>query len=106
MATPTTREQHKQYCLRSLGSPVIDINVDDEQLEDRIDESLQYFRDYHYDGTEHVYLKHQITSSDKTNEYMTNIVTQVVLELNRTILFQVKLPHPSICVVTYPKELH
>ena len=54
MATPTTREQHKQYCLRSLGSPVIDINVDDEQLEDRIDESLQYFRDYHYDGTEHV----------------------------------------------------
>ena len=70
MATPTTREQHKQYCLRSLGSPVIDINVDDEQLEDRIDESLQYFRDYHYDGTEHVYLKHQITSSDKTNEYI------------------------------------
>ena len=70
MATPSTREQHKQYCLRSLGSPVIDINVDDEQLEDRIDESLQYFRDYHYDGTEHVYLKHQITSSDKTNEYI------------------------------------
>ena len=70
MAKPTTREQHKQYCLRSLGKPVVDINVDDEQLEDRIDVSLQYFRDYHYDGTEHVYLKHQITSSDKTNEYI------------------------------------
>jgi len=70
MAAPTTREQHKQYCLRSLGSPVIDINVDDEQLEDRIDESLQYFRDYHYDGTEHVYLKHQITAADKTNKYV------------------------------------
>ena len=70
MAKPTTREQHKQYCLRRLGKPVVDINVDDEQLEDRIDESLQYFRDYHYDGTEHVYLKHQITSSDKTNEYI------------------------------------
>ena len=70
MAKPTTREQHKQYCLRSLGKPVVDINVDDEQIEDRIDESLQYFRDYHYDGTEHVYLKHQITSSDKTNEYI------------------------------------
>ena len=70
MAKPTKREQHKQYCLRSLGKPVVDINVDDEQLEDRIDESLQYFRDYHYDGTEHVYLKHQITSSDKTNEYI------------------------------------
>lgn len=70
MARPTTREQFKQYCLRNLGSPVIDINVDDEQLEDRIDEALQYYRDYHYDGTEHVYLKHQITSSDKTNKYI------------------------------------
>ena len=43
MAIPATREQHKQYCLRNLGSPVIDINVDDEQLEDRIDEALQYY---------------------------------------------------------------
>ena len=43
MATPSTRETLKQYCLRNLGKPVIDINVDDDQVEDRIDEALQYF---------------------------------------------------------------
>ena len=70
MARPNSRESFKQYCLRNLGSPVIDINVDDEQLEDRIDEALQYYRDYHYDGTTHDYMKHQITSNDLTNKYI------------------------------------
>ena len=46
MANPTTRETLKQYCLRSLGKPVIEINVDDDQVEDRIDEGIQYFQDY------------------------------------------------------------
>jgi hypothetical protein len=58
MARPTTREAFKEYCLRSLGAPTIDINVDDEQLEDRIDDALQYYRDYHFDGTEETYLPH------------------------------------------------
>ena len=71
MAKPTSREEYKQYCLRNLGSPVIDINVDDEQLEDRIDEALQYYRDYHYDGTIHDYVKHQITAEDIANEFIT-----------------------------------
>ena len=71
MAKPTSREAYKQYCLRNLGSPVIDVNVDDEQLEDRIDEALQYYRDYHYDGTIHDYVKHQITAEDITNQYIT-----------------------------------
>lgn len=70
MAQPTSREAYKQYCLRNLGSPVIDVNVDDEQLEDRIDEALQYYRDYHYDGTIHDYVKHQITAEDITNQYI------------------------------------
>lgn len=70
MAKPKSREAFKQYCLRNLGSPVIDINADDEQLEDRIDEALQYYRDYHFDGTIHSYLKHQITSVDVTNKYL------------------------------------
>lgn len=51
------------WCLRRLGAPVIDINIDEDQIEDRIDEALLYFRDYHYDGIERVYLKHQITAS-------------------------------------------
>ena len=48
MATPATRETLKQYALRALGKPVIEINVDDDQLEDRLDEALQYFAQYHY----------------------------------------------------------
>ena len=49
MAKPQTRTQLKEYCLRQLGSPVIEINVDDDQLEDRIDEAVQVYNDYHYD---------------------------------------------------------
>ena len=52
MSIPVTREQFKEYCLRKLGKPAIDINVDDTQIEDRIDDALAYYRDYHYDGTQ------------------------------------------------------
>ena len=64
MAKPVTRQQFKTYCLRRLGFPVIDINVDDDQVEDRIDDALQFFEDYHYDGTEKLYMKHKITQQD------------------------------------------
>ena len=66
MATPSTRETLKQYALRALGKPVIDINVDDDQLEDRLDEAYQYFANYHYDGIRRTYLKYQYTQADKT----------------------------------------
>ena len=66
MATPATRETLKQYALRALGKPVIEINVDDDQLEDRIDEAVQYFQQYHYDGIRRTYLKYKLTSADKT----------------------------------------
>lgn len=71
MAVPSTRAQFKEYCLRALGKPVIEINVDDDQVEDRIDESLRYYWDYHFDGTEKIYYKHAITSEDKANKYIT-----------------------------------
>ena len=64
MAIPTSRESLKQYCLRALGAPVLEINVDDDQLEDRIDECLDYWRMYHYDGIEEIYLKQQIRASE------------------------------------------
>ena len=64
MAKPATRQQFKDYCLRRLGHPVIEINVDDDQVEDRIDDSLQFFHDYHFDGTETIFMKHQITQAD------------------------------------------
>ena len=65
MANPATRETLKQYALRALGKPVIEINVDDDELEDRLDEALQYFSQYHYDGVQRVYLKYQYTQADK-----------------------------------------
>jgi len=63
MAAPSTRQQLIDYCLRKLGHPVIEINVDDDQLSDRLDDALQYFQDYHYDGVERLYLRTQATAS-------------------------------------------
>tara|TARA_B110000444_G_scaffold87863_1_gene83048 strand:+ start:1158 stop:1967 length:810 start_codon:yes stop_codon:yes gene_type:complete len=64
MPIPSSREELKQYALRALGKPVIEINVDDDQLEDRIDEALQYFSQYHFDGVRRTYLKYQYTQAD------------------------------------------
>ena len=64
MATPSTKATLKEHCLRTLGKPVIEINVDEDQIDDRIDDALQYFAQYHYDGVEKVYLKHKITQAD------------------------------------------
>ena len=63
MSAPASRQQLIDYCLRKLGHPVIEINVDDDQLSDRLDDALQYYQDYHYDGVERIYLKQQITAS-------------------------------------------
>ena len=64
MAVPSTRQTHIDYCLRSLGDPVIEINVDDDQLEDRVDEALEYYREYHSEATFRTYLKHLVTATD------------------------------------------
>ena len=71
MAAPTTRSAFKEYCLRRLGKPVIEINVDEDQVEDRVDDALRYYWDYHFDGTEKIYYKHLVTDTDKTNKYIT-----------------------------------
>ena len=70
MAQPTTREQFKDCVLRKLGAPVIDINVSDEQIDDRVDEAVDFWRDYHYNGSQLVYMKHQITQENKDNGYI------------------------------------
>ena len=71
MAIPTTKATFKEYCLRKLGKPVIEINVDDDQVDDRVDEALRYWYDYHFDGSERVYYKHAITETDVANKYIT-----------------------------------
>ena len=58
MSVPTSRAEFTEYCLRKLGKPVIEINVDDDQVEDRIDEALKYYMDYHFDGASKVFYKH------------------------------------------------
>jgi hypothetical protein len=102
MATPATRETLKQYALRALGKPVIEINVDDDQLEDRLDEALQYFAQYHYDGIKRAYLKYQYTSADKaritgnSSESVTkNSVTTTWAEQNNFIV----VPESVVSVV-------
>jgi len=66
----TSRPLLKEYCLRRLGHPVIEINVDDEQCDDRVNDALEFFAEYHFDGVEKVFLKHAITADDITNEYI------------------------------------
>ena len=84
MAIPSTKATFKEYCLRSLGKPVIDINVDDDQVDDRIDEALQYFAQYHYDGVERVYLKHAITQTE-IDRAATNSSESVTDKLDNSI---------------------
>ena len=82
MANPTSRATLIDYCKRKLGDPVIEINVDEDQLEDRVAEALQYYQEYHSDATLRTYLKHQVTSTDISNEY---------ISLSSNIIFVSKL---------------
>jgi len=98
MALPTNRQQFKDYCLRKLGAPVIEINVDNDQVEDRIDEALRYFWDYHFDGADKIYFKYQVQPQDIINRYVTmpeNIIGVVNLfeigqALNTNNLFNIR----------------
>lgn len=67
---PKTRDDLKTWCLRRLGFPVLKVNVDDDQLDDCVDMALQFWQDYHTDGTSRTYLKHQLTAQDIQNEYI------------------------------------
>lgn len=70
MAQPTSRQTLKDYALRRLGAPVIDINVDDQQVEDALDDALQFFAEYHFDGVLETFITHQITQTDIDNRYI------------------------------------
>ena len=63
MTQPTTRATLKDYAKRQLGHPVVELNLDDDQMEDRIDDALEFFQEYHFDATYPTFLKHQITAS-------------------------------------------
>ena len=72
MAKPTSKAELKEYALRRLGKPVLEINVSDDQCDDAIDYTLQKFQQFHYDGAERVYLKHKVTQADLDRNAATN----------------------------------
>lgn len=71
MTQPTSRATLKDYCKRKLGHPVIQLNLDDDQMEDLIDDGLEIFQEYHFDGTYPTFAKIQLTADDITNKYVT-----------------------------------
>ncbi len=84
MAEPTSRAELKDYCLRKLGHPVLEVNVDDDQIEDSIDDALQYYRMRHYDGVELAYMKHVFTADDETKFEEQNTTTTLGAAPNQT----------------------
>lgn len=99
MAAVTSREQLKEYCLRRLGAPVIEINVDGDQVEDRIDDAFQFYREYHYDAVEKVYLKHLITAEDITNQHLT--MSDAITGIERVFPFMNKSTGTNIFDIKY-----
>ena len=89
MAQPQSREDFKDYILRKIGAPVIEINVSEEQVEDRVDEAISFWRDYHYNGSQLVYLKHEITQTDKDNGYIT--LPQQLLGISKVFDFDTSI---------------
>ena len=64
MSKPSNRQGLIDYCLRQLGAPVLEINIADEQIDDLVDDAIQYFQERHYDGVMQVPLKYKITQDD------------------------------------------
>lgn len=98
MTLPTDRDTFKKYCLRNLGAPVLQLELDEDQIDDRVDEALQLFIDYHFEGAEKQYYKHQVTEQDIINEYIQmpeNVIGVVDLfdvgqSLNTANLFNIR----------------
>ena len=94
----------KDWCLRDLGFPVIDINVDDDQVDDRVEEAFSYFQQFHFDGVERWYLKHQITQTDIANEYIS--IPDSIIGVNR--IFPIGSTNASVNMfdLRYQLRLH
>ena len=99
MASVTSREQLKDYCLRQLGAPVIEINVDDDQVEDRIDDAFQFYREYHFDAVEKLYLKHEMTANNISSQYIE--IPDAVVGVERVFPFMNKSTGTNIFDIKY-----
>ena len=104
MAAPQTRSQFKDYCLRRLGFPVIEINVDDDQVEDRIDDALAFFQDYHWDGVEKIFMKHQITEADIARRWI--YVPEAITSVTQVLPFDESNSSINMFDMRYQLRLH
>ena len=102
MAIVNSRQKLIDYALRNLGAPVIEINVDEDQIEDRIDEAIQFYQEYHSDAVVRIYRKHQVTSTDITNRYIT--LPDNFLFVNRVFPFNTSQEGTSMFSLDY--QLH
>ncbi len=85
MSKPNSRATLKDYCLRRLGYPVLEINVDDDQIDDLTDDAIQYFQERHFDGIERVFLKHKLTAADITTAKTTQTTSSSTTGINNGI---------------------
>jgi hypothetical protein len=92
MAKPNSRQELIDYCLRKLGAPILEINLDDDQIDDCVDDALQYFQERHFDGVERMYLKYAVTQDDinRGKATLQNNVGLVTTTASTTINGQVK----------------
>lgn len=104
MATPSSRQGLIDYCLRKLGHPVVEVNVDEDQIEDRIDEAFQVYRDFHYDAVEKVYLKELMTSNTIAQQYVT--LNDSIISVERVLQFSNKTTGAGVFDVKYQLMLN
>lgn len=104
MTEPTTRTLFKEKCLRALGYPVLQINVDDDQVEDRIDDALSYYQDFHFDGTERMFFMHPATQQDIDNKYLT--LPDNIISVNQVMDFSTYYSADSLFNVRYQIALN
>lgn len=104
MSEPATRSQFVDYCKRRLGHPVIEINVDDDQVDDRIDDALQFYQDYHYDATEKLYLKHRMTQEDRDRRYI--LIPDKIIGVTRILDFDDSAASVNMFDLRYQLRLH
>ena len=83
MSDVNNRQSLKEYCLRRLGFPVIEINVDDDQINDRLDDAFQYWQDYHFDATQKIYYVKTLDATDMANKYI-DMRPEVTLDASNT----------------------
>lgn len=104
MAQPTTREQFIEYCLRELGAPVLEVNVDDDQVEDRVDDALQIFHNYHFDGVERINYPHTITQQNIDDKFV--ILDPNIISVVRVFPYDMSLSANNMFSIRYQMAMN